>query len=93
MRPKPIEVSDDEREIVSATLIIIVMIILQALVIDRHLMNELGEVDTIRIALDLLLLCLMLTPVLRLLLLNLVLGKIPLFHHGIRRPFLTPMLT
>ena len=89
-----IEVSVDALVMMSATLIIIVMIAPRVRVIDHHLMNELAEVDTILITLDILLLCLRLTHVLRLRLrllwptlslLNLVLGKIRLSHHGIHR--------
>ncbi len=71
----------------SATLIIIVMIAPRVRVIDLRLMNVLGEIDIPLITLDLLLLCLVLTTVLRLRLrlLNLVLGKIRLSRHGIRR--------
>ena len=83
MGRKPIDVSVGVNGI--ATLTVVGMIAPQARVIDRHPMNELGEADTIRITIDLLLLCLMLTPVRRLRLLNIVLGKIHLFHHGIRR--------
>ncbi len=68
-----------------ATLIVIVLIVPQARVIDHHLMNELNETDAILIILDLPLLCLMLPPVRRLRLLNLVLNKIHLFRRGIRR--------
>ena len=85
MSHRHIEVFVDALVMMCASLIVIVMIVPQARVIDHHLMNELGEADTIRIILDLLLLCLMLTPVLRLRLLNLVLGKIRLSHLGIHR--------
>ena len=85
MSHRHIEVFVDALVMMSATLIIIVMTALRAQVIGRRLMNELGEADTIQIILDLLLLRLMLTPVLRLRLLNLVLGKIRLSRHGIRR--------
>ena len=85
MSRKHIAVFVDALVMMSATLIIIVMIAPRVQVIDRHLMNELGEADTIRNTLDLLLLYLMLTPVLRLHLLNLVLSKIRLSHQGIRR--------
>ena len=89
-----IEVFVDALVMMSATLIIIVTIDPRARVIDRHLMNELAEADTIQITLDILLLCLRLTHVLhrrlRLLgstlsLLNLVLGKIHLSRHGTHR--------
>ena len=92
MSRKHIEVFVDALVMMSVTLIIIVMIDPQVRVIDHHLMNELAEADTMRITLDILLLCLLLTPVLRLRqlklifrLLNLVLGRIHLSHHGIRR--------
>ena len=93
MGRKHIEVFVDVHDMMFATLtIIIVMIALRAQVIGRRLMNELGEADTIQIILDLLLLRLMFTPVLRLRLLNLVLGKIHLSHHGTHR-ILTLVLT
>ncbi len=82
---KPIDVSVDALVMMFAILIVIVLIVPQVRVIDRHLTNELGEADTIRIALDLSLLCLKLIPVRRLRLLNLALGKISLFRRGIRR--------
>ncbi len=92
MSRKHIAVFVDALGMMSATAIIIVMTAIRAQVIGHHLMNELGEADTIRIAPDLLLLCLVLTPVLRLRLLrppfpllHLVLIKIRLSHHGIRR--------
>ena len=85
MNHKHIEVFVDALVMMSVTLIIIVMIAPQARVIDRHLMNELAETDAIRITFALPLICLMLTPVRLLGLLNLVLNKIRLFRRGIRR--------
>ena len=85
MNHRHIEPFVDALVMMLVTLIVIVMIVPQARVIDRHLMNELGETDAILITLDLPLLYLMLTPVRHLRLLNLVLNKIRLFRRGIRR--------
>ena len=87
MSHKHIEVFVDALVMMSATLIIIVMTVPLVRVIGLRLMNVLGEIDIPLITLDLLLLCLVLTTVLRLRLrlLNLVLGKIHLSHHGIHR--------
>ncbi len=93
MSHKHIEMSVDEHAMMSTILIIIDMIVRLARVIGLRLMNELGETDTTLIVLDFHLLCLMLTPVRHLRLLNLVLVKIHLFHRGIRRPFLNLRLT
>ena len=64
-----------------ATLTIIIVIVLRVRVIGLRLMKGLGEIDTPLIILDLLPLCLALTPVLRLRLLNLALGKIHLISN------------
>ncbi len=85
MNHRHIEAFVDALVIMLVILIVIVMIAPRARVIDRHLMNELGETDAILITLDLPLLYLMLTPVRHLRLLNLVLNKIRLFRRGIRR--------
>ena len=85
MNLQHIEVFVDALVMMSVTLIIIVTIDPRARVIDRHLMNELGEADTIQITLDRLLLCLLLTHVLRLRLRNLVLGPIHLIRLMLNR--------
>ena len=85
MNHKHIEVFVDALVMMLVILTVIDMIAHRVRVIDRHLMNELAETDAIQITFDLPLLCLMLTPVRHLHLLNLVLSKIHLFHRGIRR--------
>ncbi len=80
MSRKHTDVSDDASEMMSADLtIIVIMVIRRARVIVLHLTNELDEIDTIMIILDLpLFLRLVLTSVLRHHLLNLTLGLIRL---------------
>ncbi len=77
MNHKHIDVSVDASVMMSADLtIIIIMVIPRARVIGLHLMNELDGIDTIMTILDLLLLRLALTSVLRHWLLDLPLDLI-----------------
>ena len=81
MGRKHIEVFVVVHEMMFVALIIIIVIVLRVRVIGLRLTKGLGEIDTPLITFDLLPLCLALTPVLRLSLLNLALGKIHLISN------------
>ncbi len=86
MGRKPIDVFVDAHEMMFDILTTVIMIVLLVRVIGLRLMNVLGEIDTLLIIVDLLLvLRLHLLLVLRLRLLNLVLGPIHLIRLILNR--------
>ena len=78
MGRKPIDVSLNASEMMSADLTVIIMVIPRGRVFGLHLTNELDGIDTLLFVLDLRLLRFALTPVLRHRRLNLLLGIIHL---------------